>query len=338
MKSAMRRSAALTAFALLTAAPGVMYAAGAPAVSGAHPSPARRAGAPVPYRSEEVRVRTRDGQTLAGTLTLPLAGSRHPAMLLLSSVVAQDRDASNIHGAYHPFRQIADTLSRNGIAVLRLDDRGVGRSTGRLDTLTTEERANDARDALAFLRRRRDVDAKRLGVLGHSEGANIAMMLAADDTSLKAVISMAGTARPGREVVDWMVRAALASERVAPAVRGQMFQQEMQAWRDRIAKERWVAYFDTCDPGRIAMRVHVPALLMQGGADTSCPPDEVRVLDRTLLMGGNKDVTVRMFDGYDHAFLRIRDFQNGVPYGDGAYLLSSEVLGVIVEWSVKKLR
>jgi dipeptidyl aminopeptidase/acylaminoacyl peptidase len=294
--------------------------------------------AAAPYRSVEVRVRTRDGQTLAGTLTLPLGASRSPAMLLLSSAEAQDRDASNVHGAYHPFRQIADTLSRNGIAVLRLDDRGKGGSSGRLDTLNTAERANDARDALAFLRARRDIDSKRLGVLGHSEGGLIAAMLAAEDTSLRALVSMAATAHPGHGVVEWIARYTIAQQNVAPAVRAQMFQREMQAWRQRIETERWAAYFDTYDPSATARRVLAPALLLQGTADTSCQPSEVNALNMMMRAGGNADVTVQMLDGYDHAFLRIRDFTEGVPYGDGAYLLSSEVLGPIVTWSVKHLR
>ena len=300
---------------------------------------ARRAGAALPYTSIAVRVRTRDGQILTGTLSVPRAGIRHPAMLLLSAAEAQDRDASNIHGLYRPFRQLADTLARNGIAVLRLDDRGMGGSSGRLDTLTTAERADDARDALAFLRARREINAARLGVLGHSEGGLIATMLAAEDTSLKALICMATTAGTGRQAIEWIARYAIAQANVLPAVRGQLFQREIQVWRQRIETDRWAAFFDTYDPSEASRRVRTPVLLLQGTADTSCPPDEARRI--SIIMqnaAGNSDVTTVLLDGYDHAFLRSRDFDQGVPRNDRAYLLSGEVLAPIVSWSVKHLR
>ena len=319
----------------------ILLASGAapiPKHAAAHSATPRPAGShPAPYRSVEVRVRTRDGQTLAGTLTLPAARGKRPAMLLLSSADATDRDASNMHGLYHPFGQIADTLSRHGIAVLRLDDRGVGRSTGRLDTLNTAERANDARDALAFLRARPEIDRRRVGLLGHSEGGLIAMMLAAEDTSLHAVVLMAATAHAGRQVVEWQERYAVAKGSVVPALRSRLVNEAMVDWEKRLAKDRWAAFFDRYDPLMTARKVRAAVLILQGNADTSCPPAEADALGSALRSAGNSEVAVQHLEGLDHAFLHLRDFENGVAHGDASFLLSSDVLARIVNWAVPRL-
>lgn len=309
------------------------------AASAAPAKPASRAPArPVPYRSVEVRVPTRDGQTLAGTLTLPAGRARPTVVLLLSSATKSDRDASGLHGPYHPFRQIADTLSRNGIATLRLDDRGAGKSTGSIDTMTTMERANDARVALAFLRTRPDVNQRRFGLLGHSEGGLIAEIVAAEDTSVKAVILMASTAQRGRQIIEWEQRYGIQKARITPAMRKRVLDQSMMDWSKKLLTDRWSAYFDKYDPLVNARRVRVPVLILQGTSDVSCPPEEADILNSALRTAGNPDVTLQKFEGLDHAFLRVSGFQNDVAYGDGAYLVSSDALAAIVNWTTKRLR
>jgi alpha-beta hydrolase superfamily lysophospholipase len=292
-----------------------------------------------PYRDLEVRVSTRDHQTLAGTLSLPSTGrARYPAVLLLSTAEAQDRDASNVHGRYHPFRQIADTLVRSGIAVLRLDDRGIGHSTGRLDTLTTAERADDARDAIRFLRARADIDRSRIGLIGHSEGGIIAAGVAAGDTSVCALVLMAATARTGRAAVEWMNRMAINASGGAPSVRRRLLLDTMTEWSERVAKDRWAAYFDTHDPSESAQRIHTPTLILQGNSDIACSPQDADLWRALIRRSGNGDLTLVHLDGFDHAFLRTKDFDNGVPHDDSAYLLRAEVLGPIAAWLVKHMR
>lgn len=298
----------------------------------------RRAGSRAPYQSIEVRIRTRDGQTLAGTLTIPPGTGKRPAMLLLSTADKTDRDGTSAHGFYKPYRQIADTLSRSGIAVLRLDDRGTGKSTGRLDTLTTFERAGDARDALAFLRARPGIDRRRIGLLGHSEGATLAEMIASEDTSLRALIVMASTAHVGRSVWEWRERRGLMGAPASPSVREKMFRASLQQWRQRITTDRWAKFFDEYDPMVAARKIHTPTLILQGDEDLSCPPSDADALGGALRSAGNSEVTVQHLVGVDHAFLRVRDFDQGVAYGEGAYHLTSNVLGRIVAWAVPHLR
>lgn len=154
-----------------------------------------------------------DGVTLAGTLTLPHTDGPHPAIVLLSGSGPQDRDESLLPIAQiKPFALIADALSRAGIAVLRFDDRGVGQSTGDFASATTNDFSADGRAAIDYVRSRPEIDAGRVGVLGHSEGGLEVASMAASDPSLAFVVSMAGPAVPG---IDVLVAQAQAIARAA---------------------------------------------------------------------------------------------------------------------------
>jgi pimeloyl-ACP methyl ester carboxylesterase len=134
---------------------------------------------PFPYREQPVTVRnSADGVDLEGTLTLPppASGSKFPAVLLISGSGPQDRDATMF--GHKPFAVITDALTRRGFAVLRLDDRGVGKSKGNFRSATTQDFLHDAVAALDFLIARDSIDPKRIGLFGHSEGAIVAAILA----------------------------------------------------------------------------------------------------------------------------------------------------------------
>src|SRR5580704_18815616 len=132
-----------------------------------------------PYIAVNVTVPTDRGYTLAGTLTLPKGASRAhpvPAIVTLTGSGPQDRDEMSVTlPSYRPFRQLADSLGRRGIAVLRMDDRGVGASGGKFKGTTDEGFRDDVRSGLAFLRTRPEIDTTRLGLVGHSEGPWIAL-------------------------------------------------------------------------------------------------------------------------------------------------------------------
>jgi dipeptidyl aminopeptidase/acylaminoacyl peptidase len=163
------------------------------------------APAGAPYTAENVTVPTPRGYTLAGTLTLPRGASRShpaPAIVTISGTGPQDRDEYLGLVGYRPFRQIADSLGRRGIAVLRMDDRGVGQSGGTFKGTTHQEFAEDARAGLAYLRTRKEIDTTRLGLVGHSEGAIDAPIVAVQEPSLRALVLLAGDARPLRGAVQ----------------------------------------------------------------------------------------------------------------------------------------
>ncbi len=135
---------------------------------------------------------------LAGTLTLPGGPGPHPALVTITGSGPQDRD--NAHPSipeYRPFAWLAEHLQELGVAVLRFDERGVGESGGEFDGATSRDFAFDVEAALAYLRARSDIDADRLGLVGHSEGSMIAGMIAASDPELAFVVSLAGAGVDG---------------------------------------------------------------------------------------------------------------------------------------------
>src|SRR5687768_14137294 len=141
------------------------------------PTPDYSAPADAPYIAEDVVVKTPAGHTLAGTLTLPKVASRKQpvsAIVTITGSGPQDRDENIGLQGFRPFRQLADALARQGIAVLRMDDRGTGSSGGTFKGSTSADFAEDVRAGLAYLRTRPEIRADRLAVLGHSEGALIA--------------------------------------------------------------------------------------------------------------------------------------------------------------------
>lgn len=166
---------------------------------------------PFPYRVEDVAYRNDSADiTIAGTLTLPQGAGPFPAVVLISGSGAQDRDSTI--GGHKPFLLWADALTRRGVAVLRADDRGVG-GTGRGPAQpTTRDLAGDARAALAFLASRADINPKRLGLMGHSEGGVIAPMVAADDPRVAFVVILAGNGVRGDELLMQQVDAVATSQ------------------------------------------------------------------------------------------------------------------------------
>jgi uncharacterized protein len=167
--------------------------------------------APFPYKSEEVTIIVgtaggglgRDarpkGHTLSGTLTLPEGKGPFPGVILVSGSGPQDRDELLL--GHKPFLVLADHLTRKGIAVLRYDDRGVGRSSGNFALGTSDDFAEDAQAAIKFLAARPEINASQVGIVGHSEGGLIAPMVAAVSDIPKFIVLLAGPGMPGLDLL-----------------------------------------------------------------------------------------------------------------------------------------
>jgi len=155
---------------------------------------------PFPYREEEVRFDNKAaGISLAGTLTLPQGAGRFPAVILISGSGPQDRNETLL--GHKPFEVIADHLSRNGFAVLRYDDRGVAGSGGVFQGATSADFATDADAAFRYLQGRKEIDGKRIGLMGHSEGGLIAPMVASKNRDVAFVVLLAGPGTPGKAIL-----------------------------------------------------------------------------------------------------------------------------------------
>jgi dienelactone hydrolase len=239
-----------------------------------------------PYIAEEVTVSTQAGHSLVGTLTIPKDISQPlPGVVLITGSSPQNRDHSP---AYYPeyrlFRQIADALSRQGIAVLRMDDRGCGCSGGGpLKSATTVERADDNRATISYLKSRSEIQGNRIGLIGLSEGAIIAPMIAVADSSIVAIVLMAAPATKGDAIEDF---------------------QKGTGWRgSAVSMNEWQGFFIEYDPLPTAEMVRCPVLILHGDQDELVPIEHANLLAEAIRGGGNQDVTVKIFQGYNHGFI-----------------------------------
>jgi uncharacterized protein len=295
---------------------------------------------PYPYNEEEVGYENRrDGVKLAGTLTLPRGKGPFPAVLLITGSDPQDRDESLL--GHKPFLVLADYLTRQGIALLRVDDRGVGGSTGSVANSTSENFAADVTAGIEFLKKRREVDPKQIGLIGHSEGGSIAPVVAAQNGDVAFIVLMAGTGLTGEELLYLqgasILNAAgvgaelLAKQRATqeimfkilkeekdPVAAGKrlhdelsksMTEEEKKKSEQAIAAEirqvntPWFRYFLIFDPRPALRRVKCPVLALNGENDLQVPADEnLREIEAALKAGGNADATVVRLPKLNHLF------------------------------------
>jgi uncharacterized protein len=171
---------------------------------------------PFPYKDEEVVYDNPKAKIkLAGTLTLPPGKGPFPAALLITGSGPQDRDETIL--GHKPFLVLADYLTRRGVAVLRVDDRGVAKSTGAFAGATSGDFAEDVEAGVEFLKRRPDINALQIGLIGHSEGGVIAPMVAARSKDIAFIVMMAGTGLTGEEILYLQGQAILKAMGAPPA-------------------------------------------------------------------------------------------------------------------------
>ncbi|MGK0453739.1 MAG: alpha/beta superfamily hydrolase [Paraglaciecola sp.] len=154
---------------------------------------------PYPYYEEDVVFKNIEAKvSLAGTLTLPNKNEKFPVVILISGSGPQDRDESFM--GHKPFLVLADHLTKQGIGVLRFDDRGNGESTGDFGNATTEDFSKDVLSAITYLKTRNDVDIKNIGLIGHSEGGIIAPLVANNSKDVAFMVLLASTGISGTEL------------------------------------------------------------------------------------------------------------------------------------------
>jgi dipeptidyl aminopeptidase/acylaminoacyl peptidase len=269
------------------------------------------------FTAEEVTIPVAT-YSLAGTLLVPKTGKgAYPAVVMITGSGLQTRDSRiPLPGLeqYAPFRQIAERLAANGVAVLRVDDRGIGGSTGRetLENATTASLAEDTRAQIAWLRARKEIDPKHIIVIGHSEGASIAAMIAASDPKLAAVVLMAGVAKRGADVSFEQQEDMLQSDTtMTEATRASLRQQQKEAVKTILAGgeipgqkfNAWSREYFAYDPLPTIRKVKQPLLILQGEHDRQVLQAHSAVLADAARAAGNKNVTVKVFPTLNHLFL-----------------------------------
>lgn len=279
---------------------------------------ARTDTTPTPTRETEVLVAADDSTWLAGTLTRPVAhvvGGRLAAVLLISGSGPQDRDGSRLElPGYAPWRDVSEALVAQGMAVLRLDDRGTGRSTGRFAGATTDDFARDAAAAVAWLRRQPDIDSLRVGLVGHSEGAVVALLVARADSAERALVLLGAPSRSGREIARWQRQELVTGDLARWPVEAQ---RSVLAAADSAAEsaavhDAWLRRWFALDPREVAAGVRQPVLLVHGDTDRQVPPSHADELAAVLRQAGAQPVQVQHLRDTDHLLLADVD---GDPQG-----------------------
>ncbi len=319
---------------------------------------------PYPYREEEVTYENQAaGVKFAATLTLPQGAGPFPAVVLLTGSGPQDRNET-VFG-HRPFLVLADHLTRQGIAVLRADDRGVGGTSAGPPGVTTEDLAGDALAGVAYLKTRKEIDPRRIGLLGHSEGGMEAPMAAVRSRDVAFIVLMAGTGVPGEQILlrqsELLARAMGASEEQAQNARkiNEQVYQVIREEKDPAAAQRrvrallsaqpelkgaaldvqvqavmspWFRFFLTYDPRPTLAKVKVPVLAVGGERDLQVPAKEnLDAIRAALDSGGNKDHTVKMLPGLNHLF---QECQTGsvTEYSQIEQTMSPVALKTVSDW------
>jgi dipeptidyl aminopeptidase/acylaminoacyl peptidase len=291
-------------------------------------------------RAQEVTVSGPAGR-LAGTLTFPSTG-RAPfaAVVTLTGSGPHDRDGNRTPDhPYRPFRQIAESLASYGIATLRLDDRGVGGSQGSSDAATAEDTQADTEAAVRYLRAREDIDPKRIGLVGHSYGGEIAPMVAVADPTLAAVVLLAPGAHSFRETMRYQHRYRISRDPTIPAEKREALEDAMRQQETNVAAgtEAWRRSIQDRDPLPAARRLRMPVLILQGLTDRAVDPDDAALLEAAIREGGNDAVDRRMFPNLNHHFqhdpIGAREGYDSLPTQD----LAPEVLETLGSWLRREL-
>lgn len=323
--------------------------------------------APFPYYSEEVAFNNSIANVkLAGTLTLPQKEGNFPAVILITGSGPQDRDEKLFD--HQPFLVLSDYLTRNGFAVLRYDDRGVAQSTGDFKAATTKDFATDVESALAYLRTRKEINQKKIGLIGHSEGGMIAPMVAAEDKNVAFIVLLAGPGMPitelmllQKEKIDRQMgasekdladaknifRGAYQSVLASSKNDSQLTTQLSNYFKEKLGSNvpdkdiativnqlttTWFYNFLKTDPSIYLAKVKVPLLALNGENDLQVTPKENLLGIQTILAkAGNKKVTVKEFPGLNHLF---QESKTGSPseYGQIEQTISPIVLTEVLNW------
>jgi len=322
---------------------------------------------PFPYHAEEIRFYNEsDDISLAGTLTTPEGLEKFPVVILISGSGPQNRN-EEIMG-HKPFLLISDFLTRHGIAVLRYDDRGVGKSEGEYATATSKDLSRDTEAAITYLKSRKDLKISKLGLIGHSEGGIIAPMIASKSKDVDFIVLLAGAVLRGKDLLllqkklieeksgihDSIVNRSQevfhgAYELIASNTKtNDALKEELAAYFKEETNlsinaaqtnsliesmtSPWMQYFIKYDPTTALKEVDIPILALFGKKDVQVPAIENALALEKL---ENKNIEIIQMENLNHLF---QESKTGMPneYSEIEQTMSPKVLNLMLEWILER--
>lgn len=324
---------------------------------------------PFPYIEEEIEyINKNSGFKLAGTLTIPKNMEKIPAVILITGSGAQDRDETIFE--HKMFFVLADFLTRNGIAVLRVDDRGVGGSEGNIKDATSKDFAGDIIAGIEFLKSKDKIDQTKIGLIGHSEGGIIAPIVATETDDIAFFVMLAGPGIIGSEILIEQNKLLLEASGMSESVISQNLQivkgmveilaneTDSAKMLDRLQRtlsggtypmlddekkklidtkvasinNPWFRYFLSYDPYPTLTKVTCPALALAGEKDLQVPSKaNLAAIKKALTEGGNKNFKTVELENLNHLF---QNCEKGTvaEYAQIEETISPKVLEIVKDW------
>ncbi|MDX8340958.1 alpha/beta fold hydrolase [Draconibacterium sp. IB214405] len=329
---------------------------------------------PFPYLSEEVEyTNPESGLKLAGTITFPKDAKACPAVVMITGSGAQDRD--EVIFGHKPFAVIADFLTRNGIAVLRVDDRGVGGSEGSVSESTSLDFVGDVLAGVDFLKSREEIDPKKIGLIGHSEGGLIAPIAATKSNDIAFIVMMAGPGTVGEQILyeqgallskaaglpDYSIeQQKLTQQKIFEVVKSEADQEKAkEQLRETLSQgmyagmnedlqktidaeisnvnSTWFRFFLTYDPKPTLSKVKCPVLALNGSKDLQVPVSNLGEVIKAVNSGGNMKVDTVRFINHNHLF---QQCETGAiaEYAQIEETIDPEVLKTMKDWILEQTK
>ena len=294
-----------------------------------------------------------EGFNLGATITHPRdaqASTKVPAVILLAAANVNDRDG--VISGVPTLGQLAGALADAGFLAVRYDKRGYGQSGGRSESATLIDQAEDARAVVRWLSNRKDVDPKRIAIVGHGEGAMVGLVAASREGKIAAVVSIASPSTPGTEQFLEQQRLAVESSNLPPGERDKRLALQRQVqqavltgkgWEGvpadvrRAADTPWFQSVLAYDPAKVLKDVKQPLLIVHGEIDREAPVDHAEKLAALAREGKSKSVDLVIVRGVNH-LLAPAVTGNMTEYGTLTDRnVSKDVLTAVSGWLTKTL-
>ena len=325
--------------------------------------------APFSYYSEDVTFEnSKEKVTLAGTLTLPKKEGNYPAVVLISGSGAQNRNEEIL--GQKPFLVLSDYFTKNGIAVLRYDDRGTAKSTGNFAASTSANFATDVESAIEYLKTRKEINKNKIGLIGHSEGGIIAPMVASKSKDVNFIVLLAGPGMRGDKLLllqkekieramgtsedeilkgqkiysgayDLILKSKKEDLKLKEYFKSQLDKKTPENQINTMASQLsndWIQYYIKYDPTIALQKTKCPVLAVNGEKDLQVPSKEnLEAIKKSLLKGGNKKITIIEFPKLNHLF---QTTETGSPteYETNEETFNEKALQEITAWITNQVK